>query len=160
MAFGSLLSALRRRPPAAEGGNGATPPAARRISIAPGELRRERRTLLREREERLRDIGGLALEMFRRETFREHLLYERCAEVASLDERLFELERLLDARRPPAARCDCGAPVFHGSHFCANCGRPVGNPVVACSSCGHALMANAEFCPSCGAAAGAEASGS
>jgi hypothetical protein len=127
-----------------------TAPAPRRVSIPPGELRRERRALLREREQQLRDLGGLALEMFRQDSFREHVLYERCADVAAIDERLFELERLLDVRRPPAARCACGAPVFWGSHFCGNCGRPLGEPVVGCSACGHALSADARFCPECG----------
>jgi hypothetical protein len=126
-------------------------PAPRRLSISPGELRRERRALLRERETLVSDLGGLVLEMFRQDSFREHLLHERAAEVQALDERLFEVERLLGARRPPAARCACGAPIFWGSHFCGNCGRPVGEPVVACSSCGHALTADARYCPGCGA---------
>jgi DNA-directed RNA polymerase subunit RPC12/RpoP len=54
-------------------------------------------------------------------------------------------------RRAPAARCECGAPILWGSHFCANCGRPVGEaPVVACTSCGHPLPGDASFCASCG----------
>lgn len=147
MARGSFL----RRSRANDGAPGENaPPATRRVSVAPSELRRERRALLRERDVQLRDLGGLALEMFRQDSFREHVLYERCAEVAAVDERLFELERLLDRRRPPAARCACGAPVFWGSHFCGNCGRPVGEPVVGCTSCGHALSADARFCPECG----------
>jgi hypothetical protein len=77
------------------------------------------------REERIRDLGGLALEMYRQDSFREHLLYEQCAEVAAIEERLTEVDLLLDARRPPAARCECGAPLFWGSRFCSNCGRPV-----------------------------------
>lgn len=155
MALPSLLSALRRpRNGAEEPADAPRPvPAARRIAVSPSRLRRERRELMRDREERLRDLGGLALEMFRRDSFREHLLYERCADVAAVDDRLFELERLLEVGRPAAARCDCGAPVFWGSHFCANCGRPVGDPVVACPRCRHALTADARFCPACGAAA-------
>jgi hypothetical protein len=134
----------------ADGGDAASrAPAPRRVTVSPSELRRERRSLLRERDQQLRDLGGLALEMFRQDSFREHLLYERCADVAAMDERLFELERLLDVRRPPAARCACGAPVFWGSHFCGNCGRPVGEPVVGCAACGHALSADARFCPEC-----------
>jgi len=154
VAFPSLLSALRRPPSGGEAAPGDTPEAAastpRRVTVSPRELRRERRILLREREQQLRDLGGLALEMFRQDSFREHVLYERCAEVAAVDERLFELERLLETRRPPAARCACGAPVFWGSHFCGNCGRPVGEPVVGCVTCGHALSADARFCPECG----------
>jgi len=133
----------------------------RRSLPHPGQLRRERRALLRAREDRLRDLGGLMLEMFRRDQFRQDLLLERCDELISLDERLQELDTLLAAsvstRRPaPAARCACGAPVVWGSHFCANCGRPVAAtpPVITCAKCGTALAADAKFCAVCGQAVG------
>src|SRR3954447_20298891 len=129
------------------------PPARRRAAPPPGELRRERRLLMRERENRFRDLGGLVMEMYRQDSFREHLLFERCAELAQIEERLLELELLLDARRPPAARCECGAPIFWGSHFCANCGRQVGEAISSCTNCGHALPAASSFCPSCGTSA-------
>ena len=110
----SLLPRLLRRRPA--------PP--------PGELRRERRALLALREERLRDLGGLALEMYRRDRFREDLVLERCAELIGLEARIHELEALLGNAKPlpgvpRSARCDCGAPLLWGSRFCANCGRPL-----------------------------------
>jgi hypothetical protein len=115
------------------------------------------------REERLRDLGGLMLEMFRRDQFRQDLLVERCDELVALDERLQELDTLLavvvSARRAaPAARCACGAPLVWGSHFCANCGRPVAAtpPVVACTQCGTALAADAKFCAVCGKTVTAE----
>jgi Double zinc ribbon len=118
---------------------------------------------LRAREERLRDLGGLMFEMFRRDQFRQDLLVERCDELLALDERLQELDTLLAAsvssRRPaPAARCECGAPIVWGSHFCANCGRPVtATPaVVTCVKCGSALAADAKFCAVCGHGVGAE----
>jgi membrane protease subunit (stomatin/prohibitin family) len=121
--------------------------------------------LLRAREERLRDLGGLMLEMFRRDQFRQDLLVERCDELVALDERLQELDTLLaaslSARRPaPAARCACGAPIVWGSHFCANCGRPVtATPaVVVCAKCGTALAAEAKFCAVCGEAVGEQES--
>jgi len=133
----------------------------RRSLPHPGQLRRERRALLRAREDRLRDLGGLMLEMFRRDQFRQDLLLERCDELISLDERLQEVDTLLAAsvstRRPaPAARCACGAPVVWGSHFCANCGRPVAAtpPVITCAKCGTALAADAKFCAVCGQAVG------
>lgn len=157
----SLRSVLRRRP-ADEQAEAAPPPAIprppRRALPPPGELRRERRALLRAREERVRDLGGLVLEMYRQDAFREHLLYEQCAEVAAIEDRLIELETLLSVRRPPAARCECGAPLFWGSRFCASCGRPstvgaAATATVACGVCGHALAADARYCPSCGAAA-------
>jgi membrane protease subunit (stomatin/prohibitin family) len=111
------------------------------------------------REERLRDLGGLMLEMYRRDQFRQDLLVERCDELVALDERLQELDTLLAAtasvrRAAPAARCACGAPLIGGSHFCANCGRPVAAtaPVVACANCGAAVTADAKFCAACGQA--------
>jgi predicted amidophosphoribosyltransferase len=59
-------------------------------------------------------------------------------------------------RRVPAGRCECGAPLPWGSHFCPNCGRPAGQTIVACPECEHPLPADARFCANCGAAAGAE----
>jgi hypothetical protein len=104
----------------------ATPQRPPRRAAPPvRELRRERRALEQLREERVRDLGGLVFEMYRQDSFREHLLYEQCAEVAAIDERLAEVDLFLDARRPPAARCECGAPLFWGSRFCSHCGRPV-----------------------------------
>ena len=113
-----------------------TPPTARAVRRAlppASQLRRERRVLLQEREERLRDLGGLMLEMFRRDQFRQDLLVDRCTQLATLDERLTDLDALLAAsvsrgRTRPAARCECGAPIFWGSKFCAQCGRPVQAP--------------------------------
>lgn len=103
-----------------------SPPAARRRAAPPAaELRRERRTLLQIREERIRDLGGVVLEMYRQDAFRESLLIDLCAEITAIEERLRELDLLLDARRPPAARCECGAPLFWGARFCPSCGRQV-----------------------------------
>jgi hypothetical protein len=137
---------------------------ARRLP-APGSLRRERRALVRAREERIRDLGGLMLEMYRRDHFRQDLLVEQCLEVVSIEERLREIDSLLEAslaarRSSLGDRCECGAPILMGSHFCANCGRPVADePVVACRNCGNALAADARFCPSCGAPAPEEQRG-
>ena len=122
----------------------------------PGALRRERRALLRTREERIRDLGGLMLEMYRRDRFREDLVQERCLEVIAIEDRLSEVDGLLKAvaelRSPRTApRCSCGAPIQWGTHFCANCGRPTGaTPVVSCSGCGAAIPADARFCANCG----------
>jgi hypothetical protein len=132
----------------------------RRALPPPGVIRRERRELQRTREEKLRDLGGLMLEMYRRDTFREDLLADRCNELLGLDARLHELDEMLAAarHRTPAGRCLCGAPLPWGSHFCPNCGRPAGvQPVVACPECEHPLPADARFCANCGAAAGIEA---
>jgi len=111
---------------------------------------------MRVREERIRDLGGLVLEMHRRQGFRQDLVDEQCAELVSLEDRLHELDSLLAVaanaqRAAPSARCECGAPILWGSHFFANCGRPHGErPVVACASCGAAIPAEAKFCASCG----------
>jgi RNA polymerase subunit RPABC4/transcription elongation factor Spt4 len=148
---------LFRRSGNAQNPASATSQTRRRSAPPPGELRRERRLLMRERDGRLRDLGGLVMEMYRQDSFREHLLFERCAELAQIEERLLELELLLDARRPPAARCECGAPIFWGSHFCANCGRQVGEAISSCTNCGRALPASSSFCPACGTPAPASA---
>jgi hypothetical protein len=130
--------------------------APRRTLPPPGVIRRERRNVERTRDEKLRDLGGLMLEMYRRDTFREDLLAERCSELLGLDARLHELDEMLavSRRRVPAGRCVCGAPLPWASHFCPNCGRPAGQTVVACPECEHPLPADARFCANCGAVAG------
>jgi hypothetical protein len=87
-----------------------------------GLLRRERRALIRARESELRDLGGLLVEMYRRGSFRDDLLSERAATVVGIDARLAEIDELLQTRGH-LARCECGAPIIRGSHFCPNCGR-------------------------------------
>lgn len=110
--------------PAAE-----APPRPRRPLPNPGQLRRERRVFLHAREQGLRDLGGLMLEMYRRDQFRQDLLLERCLGLVELEDRLGELDALLTAstsvRRARAARCECGAPILYGSQFCAACGKAV-----------------------------------
>jgi hypothetical protein len=84
---------------------------------------------MRVREERLRDLGGLALEMYRRDRFREDLLVERCTDLIALEARIHELDALLSISSPlrratPVARCECGAPILAAMNFCSTCGRP------------------------------------
>ena len=57
-----------------------------------GLLRRERRALLKAREDELRELGGLLVEMYRRGGFRDDLLAERAATVVGIDARLAEIE--------------------------------------------------------------------
>lgn len=90
-----------------------------------GILRRERRALLKAREDALRDVGGLLVEMYRRGSFRDDLLQERAAGVVGIDARLAEIDELLHGRRR-LPRCECGAPLLRGSRFCPTCGRAVG----------------------------------
>ncbi len=153
-----LPGRFRRQRGQTEPSDAAAPPGPIRRAGSPGALRRERREILKAREELLRDLGGLAMEMYRREQFREDLLSEHARDIANLEARLHELDSMLAAaaagRRTTASRCECGAPIIWGSHFCANCGRPVGEQaVVSCTRCGHPLPADAGFCPSCGKAA-------
>ena len=146
MARRSLLAPFRRTGSGPEAVDAPRP--TRRAPAS--ELRRERRVLLRLREERIRDLGGLTLEMYRQDSFREHLLFEQCAEIAEIEERLHQLDALLVPRRAPTPRCVCGAPIPWRSHFCSNCGRPLEvAPVAPCRNCGHALAADARFCPHC-----------
>jgi hypothetical protein len=92
-----------------------------------GLLRRERRALVQAREAELRDLGGLLVEMYRRGNFRDDLLSERAATIVGIDVRLAEIDVLLQARGH-VQRCECGAPILRGSHFCPNCGRSLPQP--------------------------------
>ena len=85
------MSPLLRRRAGCEGRRPAAP-------ARPALLRRERRALGKAREEALRELGGLLVEMYRRGGFREDLLAERCAAVVGIDARLAEIEDLLHMR--------------------------------------------------------------
>jgi hypothetical protein len=63
-----------------------------------GQLRRRLREIAEQREEQLRDLGGLALEMHKRDRFEPRLLSERAAEIAELDREAKLLRRALDER--------------------------------------------------------------
>jgi hypothetical protein len=94
------------------------------------ELKRERKALLLAREQRLRDLGGLTVEMYKRDRFNAGLVVERCAELVAIEARVQEIDSLLDGttseRRRGHSVCACGAPLLIGARFCAACGRPVG----------------------------------
>ncbi len=90
------------------------------------ELRRERRALLSIREERLRELGGLTFEMYRRDQFNETLVVERCAELVAIETRISEIDAIvsgLGLRRRQQAVCTCGAPILVGARYCPSCGR-------------------------------------
>ncbi|MFN8223955.1 MAG: zinc ribbon domain-containing protein [Gaiellales bacterium] len=90
-----------------------------------GELRRERRALVLLREERLRDLGGLTLEMYRRDHFNEALVTERCAELVAIEARISEIDALFAGARGlrrEGMLCACGAPILIGARFCPSCG--------------------------------------
>jgi hypothetical protein len=104
-------------------------PASGYVAPPPRELKRERKALLHVREERLRDLGGLALEMYKRDRFSAALVVERCAELVAIEARIHEIDSLLDGSarlRREGGLCVCGAPLLLGARFCATCGRPAG----------------------------------
>jgi Double zinc ribbon len=140
-------------PEPVEGGQAPPPPP-----LTPVTARRERRALVRRREVELRDVGGLAVEMVRRDRFNVTLLVSRCNDVLALEQRIWDLDSYLATAEaaPPSMReatlCRCGAPLVRGAHFCSHCGRPATEtpPVVACGHCGNPLAAEANFCSFCG----------
>jgi hypothetical protein len=105
------------------GGDAEEPKPAPVRRPTPAALKRERRVLVRLREQRLRDLGGLLLEMYRRGTFREELLSEQCADLVAIETRLADVEAALTGPRRRVPRCTCGAPLIPGARFCASCGR-------------------------------------
>ncbi len=122
-----------------------------RRASTPGVLKRERRALTRERNQLVRDLGGIVYEMYRLDRFRVELVTDRCRALAALEERIDEIDELLTSATRRGPRCECGAPIPWGAHFCQNCGRPAGpRPVVTCASCGSPLPADVHFCGSCG----------
>src|SRR5438093_13775946 len=102
-------------------------PRRRRYLPSPSLLRRERRALVTVREQRIQDLGGLVLEMYRQDQFRQDVVHEQAAEIVSLEERMRELDRLLAARTrrgDHGIRCSrCGTPLYAGARFCPSCGQ-------------------------------------
>lgn len=106
---------------------GPEPPRRRRYLPPPSRLRRERRALLRYREQRIRDLGGLMLEMYRQDQFRQDVVHEQAGEIVALEERVREVDRLLAARTSRSERSlrcgKCGTRLYEGAHFCPSCGQ-------------------------------------
>ncbi len=116
----------RQRP--AENADGKPPaPSRRRYLPPPSRLRRERRALLHYREERIRELGGLMLEMYRQDDVRQDVLQEQAAAIVALEDRVREVDRLLAARTSRArsgVRCGrCGTPLHSTARFCPSCGQ-------------------------------------
>jgi hypothetical protein len=115
---------------ARKGSSETAPSTTKAYAVPPSrELKRERKALLLVREQRLRDLGGLTLEMYKRDRFNAGLVVERCAELVAIEARVQEIDALLDgaasARSGSRSVCACGAPLLLGARFCAACGRPV-----------------------------------
>ena len=114
------------------------------------------------RETTLRDLGGLMLEMYKRNRFREELLLDKCEEVlaieveiAHVDQRLFQMAPPNAAGMRPIGRCECGAPIHPGQNFCGVCGRSFATLTQArsCMRCGTALRQGDHYCSTCGSEA-------
>jgi hypothetical protein len=132
----------------------------------PRELKRERKALLEMREERLRDLGGLALEMYKRDRFNAGLVVERCAELVAIEARVQEIDALLDgtalvARRrrcsvylwcadPPGREvlCDVWTHTWRQARFQAR--RWGSGSMTTCANCGGPLATGQEYCLVCG----------
>ena len=134
--------------------------------------------LQRLREQRLRDLGGLLLEMYRRGSFREELLSEQCADLVAIETRLAEVDAGADdaaAARCPAAnaaRRSCRARASARAAAAPSAGRaappaaageetmieppPVENAQVnepleqSCPRCGAPREPDQEYCLECG----------
>lgn len=125
-------------------------------------LHDRRRRLVAARETTLRDLGGLMLEMYKRNRFREELLLDKCEEVlaveveiAHIDQRLFQLAPPNAAGMRPIGRCECGSPIYPGQNFCGVCGRSFATLTMhrTCERCGGGLRPGDSFCATCGAEA-------
>src|ERR1044072_6405243 len=101
---------FRRGPHGDPGAAGPPPPPPLPDGMAPlpppGRMRSERRFLARRRETEIRDVGGLTVEMVRRDRFRPDLLIERAGDVLSIEQRMLEIDGLMLAARggPRGAR--------------------------------------------------------
>ena len=140
-------------------GKGGGSSAKERIASAAAPLHDRRRRLVGARESTLRDLGGLMLEMYKRNRFREELLLDKCEEVlaieveiAHVDQRLFQLAPPNAAGMRPIGRCECGAPIHPGQNFCGVCGRSFSTLTQSrgCARCGSGLRAGDQFCSTCG----------
>ena len=127
-----MPSLFKRQRPAETADGNPPAPSRRRYLPPPSRLRRERGALLRYREERIRALGGLMLEMYRQDDVRQDVLHEQAAAIVSLEDRVREVDRLLAARTSRGrahVRCSrCGTPLHSGARFCPSCGQPLQAP--------------------------------
>lgn len=116
--------------PQAGAGGAGTPPSA---------LRKERAGLARRYQELRGDLGGLLIEMARRDHFNFHLLRLRAAEAVAVEQRAREIDGALAVQAAggraslpagtvamTAKRCaNCSGSIPADANFCAYCGTPV-----------------------------------
>lgn len=115
------------------------------VSSAPGEakkaasdLRKERAGLARRYQELRGDLGGLLIEMARRDQFNFHLLRLRASEAVAVEQRAREIDGALTLHAasgrtalPPGTvamsskKCsNCTAAIPVDGNFCSYCGAP------------------------------------
>ena len=105
-----------------------------------GQLRRERKRLWDERQETTYHVGGLAVEMRRREMLDDGLVARRADVVLDTEARIVAIDEQLagidDQRRrsrvrmpPPQGYClSCGGPYLADAAFCSRCGARIHTP--------------------------------
>ncbi len=113
-------------------------PAIGEARKAAGDMRKERAGLARRYQELRGDLGGLLIEMARRDQFNFHLLRLRAAEAVAVEQRAREIDGQLTvltasgrAAIPPgtvamtAKKCaNCSGAIPTDANFCAYCGTP------------------------------------
>jgi len=88
--------------------------------------------LARERDARIRDLGGLTLEMVRRERLNPDLLAAKAGSILELERLVAEIEAPPEEAAAASAPeshgteilCACGWALEPGARFCSHCGRP------------------------------------
>lgn len=107
-------------------------------------LRRQRQEVVARYREMVTDLGGLVVEMARRNHYHHALLERRAADVVELERRIAELDGLIAAATEVRRGHVPVAPLM------AQIEAPV-TPATPCATC-HALLVNdANFCAYCGA---------
>ena len=115
----------------------ASAPAEARKAV--GDMRKERAGLARRYQELRGDLGGLLIEMARRDHFNFHLLRLRAAEAVAVEQRAREIDGALAVQSAgaraslpagtvamTAKRCaSCSGSIPADANFCAYCGTPV-----------------------------------
>lgn len=115
----------------------AAPAAEARKAIV--DMRKERAGLARRYQELRGDLGGLLIEMARRDHFNFHLLRLRAAEAVAVEQRAREIDGSIAVQAASAKsalpagtvamtakRCaSCSGSIPADANFCAYCGAPV-----------------------------------
>jgi len=111
-------------------------PAAGDARKAAGDMRKERAGLARRYQELRGDLGGLLIEMARRDQFNFHLLRLRAAEAVAVEQRAREIDGQLT--------------VLAASERMAIPAGTVAMTAKKCGNCTGAIPADANFCAYCG----------